>query len=530
MPYLVLYLLKVNVVLVVFYLAWRFVLRPLTFYRLNRIFLVFGILFSALYPFADLSWVLQSHPDVSTRLVAVIPEWPSALASTTQANAASESGLPWGWEIALWIFWVGVASMGLRFALQLVSLIRLHHKSVVREWNGQRFRDVSEPVNPFSFLGNIYLHSGFLQPAEMRSILEHEAVHVRQWHSSDVLLSELSTIFYWFNPGAWLMKNAVKENLEFITDEAVLRQGADRKSYQYALLRIASRQQPTPLVNHFSLTTLKNRIVMMNKKRSSSLHFTRYALVLPLVVLLAMIFTFSKAQFRIDAAPRLLSGVRVQLQRAAEEVQHTLTQVPDTKKARISNRATTVRGAEGRPAISGSGASAFRDTVQYIVNGRLAPDIRSVSADDVAQVQVVRGEVAAEVFGSEYARGAVFVVTKGNEHLPLVEETRRKLEFLARSVPMDSIRVINIRTRSAILADTSSAANAADVPVRAGIAGEGEKVRIVVGRRIGGGNLTNVRPGGTVEGRPLTEVIVQGKRSSAGESPKPQLLPGEALQ
>ena len=45
MPELLLHLLKVNVALVLFYLAYHFVLRRLTFFLLNRLFLVFGIVF-----------------------------------------------------------------------------------------------------------------------------------------------------------------------------------------------------------------------------------------------------------------------------------------------------------------------------------------------------------------------------------------------------------------------------------------------------------------------------------------------------
>jgi bla regulator protein BlaR1 len=67
----------------------------------------------------------------------------------------------------------------------------------------------------------------------------HEQVHVNQWHTIDILLAELSSIFYWFNPGIWLMKKAVRENIEFITDRKILNKGIDSKTYQYSLVSVS---------------------------------------------------------------------------------------------------------------------------------------------------------------------------------------------------------------------------------------------------------------------------------------------------
>jgi hypothetical protein len=54
------YLFQANLAL--FYLAYRLVLRRLTFYGLNRLFLAFGILFSAAYPGIDLSGLSGQYP------------------------------------------------------------------------------------------------------------------------------------------------------------------------------------------------------------------------------------------------------------------------------------------------------------------------------------------------------------------------------------------------------------------------------------------------------------------------------------
>ena len=102
---------------------------------------------------------------------------------------------------------------------------------------------------------------------ELNTILTHEQIHVKQWHTLDIILAELSVVFYWFNPGIWLMKRAVKENLEFITDEKILKRGMDKKAYQYSLLDVGNIVPAIEIVNNFNLSDLKKRIKMMNAKR-----------------------------------------------------------------------------------------------------------------------------------------------------------------------------------------------------------------------------------------------------------------------
>jgi hypothetical protein len=90
------------------------------------------------------------------------------------------------------------------------------------------------------------------------------------------------------------MNKAVKENLEFITDEKVLKRGVDKKAYQYSLLNTGKGSVAASFANSFNIADLKKRIVMMNVKRSSRLTLSRYAFVLPVLLLTALSFTVSK--------------------------------------------------------------------------------------------------------------------------------------------------------------------------------------------------------------------------------------------
>ncbi|WP_162182462.1 hypothetical protein [Lacinutrix jangbogonensis] len=40
----------------------------------------------------------------------------------------------------------------------------------------------------------------------MQHIISHEKAHATQLHSIDVIIAQLATIFFWFNPFTWLYK------------------------------------------------------------------------------------------------------------------------------------------------------------------------------------------------------------------------------------------------------------------------------------------------------------------------------------
>src|SRR3546814_950515 len=113
------------------------------------------------------------------------------------------------------VFWSGDVVMVSHFLLQCVSLALIYFTSVKQDANQQDLRIIKYNINPFSFFRNIYINPMLHSAEEQRAIIAHEKVHAKEWHTADILAGELNRIFYWFNPGAWLMITAIRENLEF---------------------------------------------------------------------------------------------------------------------------------------------------------------------------------------------------------------------------------------------------------------------------------------------------------------------------
>lgn len=303
MPDFFVVLLKINIVLLLFGATYCLVLRRLTFYTLNRFFLAFGILFATIYPFIDLTDFFLNQKNEA---VAFVPQLNQKVSEMVPSDFIAIN-----WQVIMVVFYLGVAFMAFRLIVQFVSLYKMHRKSKPGYVANHQVRILDEPVSPFSFWQTVYINPALHKKTELDTILAHENVHVKQWHSLDIILAELSVVFYWFNPGVWLMKKAVKENLEFITDQKILNKGVDRKVYQYSLLDVGNLTPAVEIVNNFNLSDLKKRIKMMNSKRSSKLTLSRYLFVLPVLLLTTLAFTVSKKEIKESFAPinRLVSSV-----------------------------------------------------------------------------------------------------------------------------------------------------------------------------------------------------------------------------
>ena len=290
MPALFVFLLKVNIALLLFCAGYYLVLRPLTFYTLNRVYLLAAILFASVYPEINLLPFLQNHEELAKPVQQVVINW--------QAQGLADSlSHPDYWRWAQVVFWLGVYVLAIRLAIQLFSLYELYKGSKPAVINNHPVRVTDKDTAPFSFWQSIFVNPAKHEPADLKAILLHEQVHVSEWHTVDILLAELSSIFYWFNPGIWLIKKAIKENVEFITDQKILNKGIDSKAYQYSLISVGFNSTGHSIVNHFNLSTIKKRIIMMNAKRSSRINLTRYAFMVPALITLLLVFSISKADF-----------------------------------------------------------------------------------------------------------------------------------------------------------------------------------------------------------------------------------------
>ena len=280
-----LYLLQVNVGLILFYALYKLVCTRDTFFRSRRFILIVSLVLPFILPFIDVrEWlesgdrmIMLTHFDYS----AVLPE---IVVGSEVAETGNRVFVLSEWIGYLYL--AGVVVLLVRLVVQAFSLYRLIVRMPEKEINGVCVKCLNDPSGPFSFFGWIFMNPAAVKEDEISEILTHEMAHVKQHHSVDVLLAEMVSICCWMNPFAWLLKREVRLNLEFLADRKVMEAGFATKSYQYHLLGLAYNHK-YGLSNNFNFSHLKQRIIMMNKKKSNAAGHIKYALfVLPAFALL----------------------------------------------------------------------------------------------------------------------------------------------------------------------------------------------------------------------------------------------------
>lgn len=293
---IIIYLLKVNIAIALFYMFYKLFFAGDTFWKTRRFYLTFSILLSFIYPsFSIVGWLEQSVPmqQLITNYavlqeVTVTPEQDHSLKLTS----------------ILYMIYASIAGILLvRLCLQLISIWKMK-RSGTKHWvQGTEIIALQRRIAPFSFFRRIYMNPSLHNEMQTREILAHELTHVRQLHSLDVVLCELLTILCWFNPASWLLKQEIRQNLEFLADNKVIESGFDTKSYQYHLLQLSYQTPDLKLTNKFNISPLKKRITMMNQQKTSKSGIFKYLLIIPLG--LALIVS-SNAETLINSAKKTL--------------------------------------------------------------------------------------------------------------------------------------------------------------------------------------------------------------------------------
>ena len=308
------YLVKVNMIFTILFLAYVFLFKNEKAFYLNRAFLLSSLLLSLLLP------LVPAIPIASTGAFPNYVTGINPLKNVLGAAPAFQGGPALGAARAAHGFLAGIflhltvirVLMGIylvvalvllnRFIYQLLNLYFLFKRSKSYKGNAIIYCEHNQEVLPFSFFNILFINPGS-NYHELEHIIEHEKVHIRQWHSLDILLAEMFGIVTWINPLTVLLKRYNRLNLEYIADQEALNTGVDKKQYQLSILQNSMNPNAYPLTNLFSSSKIKLRIKMINQSKPTRKLY-KYLFVLPLVLisyLLVNPVTASSAGLKISA-------------------------------------------------------------------------------------------------------------------------------------------------------------------------------------------------------------------------------------
>jgi tetratricopeptide (TPR) repeat protein len=331
----ILYSIEIAVCLALFYSAYWIFLKNETFFKLNRFYLVLSVVVSLLVPTLNISLAKAGENSFIAKYFArpfdrmeqgilgdggefffprhnkMHPERDhtsaedknSALALKVPAelsNSENENSVGTNWnltKVIAAIYFFGSALFLLRFLANFFSIFSHTRKNRPVKMFGLKVVRSEKNISPYSFLNFVFIGKKEYPDTELNKIISHEKVHIEQKHSLDLILFELLLIFQWFNPVVWSYKRAIKITHEYLADEGTLNSGIDLPSYQYSLLNQVLNENNIEFASTYNLS-VKKRISMMMKRRSSKFAMMKLIVLLPIFIFLFGAFGINRRSLK----------------------------------------------------------------------------------------------------------------------------------------------------------------------------------------------------------------------------------------
>jgi prepilin signal peptidase PulO-like enzyme (type II secretory pathway) len=295
---IMIYMVQVSVCLGIFYALYYFLLKRLTFFTINRWYLLATLAISFIIPLLTITVRQEYVPAIQSVLYFNKLQNLSGQLQAIHTQKVVEvsrinllvmlEALYMAVAVALFIRLVIVMAV-------LITKLKFKRSSTI---GSVRVIRGTQSVENGSFFNYIFLKDENLDHEESQQIVRHEMLHVKLFHSVDRIILELAKIVLWFNPFVYLYSRAVEENHEFEVDYEIGR-SADKNKYADLLLRLSISGQST-VYNTFSKVPLERRITMLFNQPTKSMKKMIYVLVLPIGVLSCLAFANLKVENRLN--------------------------------------------------------------------------------------------------------------------------------------------------------------------------------------------------------------------------------------
>ena len=276
------YLLKASAIIILFYVCYKLFLQRETYFQSNRWFLLIGLFLATVLPLIVIPIYIEYTP-----VPISFSETTNFVPQSNQTQTTTNIDL---WQILLATYLVGTLILFGKVMLQFLSLNKLLKKHKKTKQQEFIFIETEDNIAPFSFFNHIVFNANQFTEDELEHVIIHEKIHVKQFHSIDVILIQIATILLWFNPFIWWYKKALHQNLEFIADHETQNKIDCIKSYQNVLLKTSLSQNQLALPTNFYQSLIKKRIIMLQKSKSTKSSYFKLAIILPFLGLFLMSF------------------------------------------------------------------------------------------------------------------------------------------------------------------------------------------------------------------------------------------------
>ncbi len=417
------YLVQVNIYLLAFYAFYRLLLSKETFFNLNRFYLIGSTLASFAIPVFQADWIKNL---LATQKVQEV-----ALSLNSQAYEvlfqprAEIKVLSLG-EVLIWVYFAVAGTLFIKLLYQIYQAIKA-------------FRN-QHSLEACSFFGYVAVDEDM---EGKEAIMNHELVHVNQYHSADVIFFELTAIINWFNPIVYFLKKEIKKNHEYIADEQASETLAEKSAYAMLIFNQNFGIQAQNITNSFfNQSILKQRIMMLQKNKSKRSALLKYGLSAPLflaMLILSSAFVSEKTQgttqglletkvltdtitvpppppFAPSKTPLYFVDGKLNEAEAFNKIDPKTIKSMNVLDGKQAKKKYGKKGTNGAIEIvlkKVAAVSPTKNTPLYVLDGKVMDaDIQSLNPDEIQSINVLKGEKATEKYGEKGVNGVIEITSK----------------------------------------------------------------------------------------------------------------------
>jgi len=292
------YIFRVALALTVLYIVYFTLFREGKNFLFKRIYFIGAVLMSITIPMIS----FQVEVIVQNEAAAVVPfsaytqspDLEVQFADNPARQTESIIQTIWhhisqlGWLEVVWIvFALGAGVLLLRTVIGHFKIRKVVKNASPYTLYGDSVRVATEKLPPFTYFRKVVIPVNILDSPYLQAVISHERIHAKGWHCLDLYMADILCILQWFNPFAWLLKRAVRDNIEFLTDDLVTRQ-MNQAEYQMGMVSLAGKDMMLAFPAVSNMSQLKKRIEMMKKAKPIRYQWARVLLLMPVIALLTI--------------------------------------------------------------------------------------------------------------------------------------------------------------------------------------------------------------------------------------------------
>jgi len=302
----IIYLIKSTLCLAVLFGFYKLALENKAMHQFKRFYLLASLAFAFTIPLITFTY------ETETLTTPVIQDFTQPILTE---NFDPEVQRDYTATILWSLYGLGVFIFGVRFGL---NLFRLKRKVNTAQHITERHFTLAlleRNIIPHSFFKWIFLPKQEYYTQQIApEVVAHEATHVRQKHSLDILFIEILQVIFWFNPMLWLARVAIKLNHEFLADQGAIYNKRNIAIYQNILLSYASSSHHTALESPFNYSLTKKRILMLSQTFSRKKVMLRALLLVPVLAGCALLFNQAIVAQEKDISDAIVADINRELE------------------------------------------------------------------------------------------------------------------------------------------------------------------------------------------------------------------------